>query len=532
MFSPTPPLGFIAPPPPLAPPLPAFPTRVAPFTPGGVPQELPGFLQPFPLPTPFQQPTPFQPLGVPPLPLPNDFPRDAIAPGPIVVPAIPAPFSGGQCQVQYNVRARANYSSGTVFESNIRMRVPGPILSARVEFAPAPFYRAVLTNAAGTVTSGLTNGGNGIQSVSVARLYREDTLPDDCGNPPDIAPAQRDENPARGFLPSPDFVPLPQPRINPPTFPEIAPPTRQPGKEDDPKRVLPPLFPDIPLPEIIPFIPSTIPELPDAPRLPPLSPETPSRQTPPFFPPQSPTPPTLPPLDPRIPTRQPIPPVIVVPILVPIPPPFNDDCCAVPEIIRQAEEIKRKIDEIEFPEAPECQDLCGEALLTQASCETVDGLSVPSTSFFTYTALAPALGFLSRQIADIKAQVIPCSDLDAANVAPILLASGTMTTAESVAYVAIGFDVREVELIIVGTIPASLRLYDTTQSGEQQGKFGSICKSYPGVTGGHAPDAFHQWAWTRRTLLNVGEASRAGREVRIYLRAGLSWVLYDTGVRS
>jgi hypothetical protein len=114
--------------------------------------------------------------------------------------------------------------------------------------------------------------------------------------------------------------------------------------------------------------------------------------------------------------------------------------------------------------------------------------------------------------------------------AAVILGTGVHNYWTKVSYVPIGDEVRQVELIITGTIPSEVNLYEKDSS-EQQGKFGNICVAYPGTTGGHAPDAFQQWCWTRRTVLDVPAPRRGGRFIRVFTRAALSWVLYDTGLR-
>jgi hypothetical protein len=152
--------------------------------------------------------------------------------------------------------------------------------------------------------------------------------------------------------------------------------------------------------------------------------------------------------------------------------------------------------------------------------------------FEEVTTLSTALEMISGEIAKITGTTDLCAVGGDGQEMPGVLGSGTMTEAQTVQYVPIGIEVRQVELLITGPLPAGLRLFDTTASGEQQGKFGSIVQAYPGVTGGFASEGFHQWAWTRRTSLYLGQPIRPIRRVRVYLRAGLSWTLYDTGLRS
>lgn len=166
------------------------------------------------------------------------------------------------------------------------------------------------------------------------------------------------------------------------------------------------------------------------------------------------------------------------------------------------------------------------------ACENQNGQLTEVRSDQIATDLSQAFTFLAAEVAAIRQQLGVCEDADPEDENPNVLEQGEATEGETVWYVQLPAVTRQVELIITGQIPKSFRLYDTTLSGEQQGKFGGLTLSYPGSAGGQTADAFHQWCWTRRTSLYVGPPLRETRFIRVYVKPGLLWTLYDTGLRN
>ena len=211
------------------------------------------------------------------------------------------------------------------------------------------------------------------------------------------------------------------------------------------------------------------------------------------------------------------------------------------QIIRQRQQIAiDRIDQIEwllqlvrdnqslhFPDP-----LSSPFVLTETTCELVDGVETPVSEPATAQSLVDVVSSLSGQLALAVQSVLDCSDSQGQNVPPSLIKTGLSTVREEVDYVEISPEVRQIELIITGTIPSSIKLFGTSQSSEPMAKFGSVSVAYNGSTGGQAVEGFHEWCWTRRTLLTLGEPLRSPRFVRVFAQRGLSWAMYDTGIRT
>jgi hypothetical protein len=440
-LAPVPVLGFV-PPPPVLVPGPVLNPAVGQPVPGlpVFPTPTPGleFLEPFGLP-PFVPPA-FQPAGVPALPSPGAFPVDAVQPGPLVTPLIPPPFEGGQCDGLLYV---GRYDYDTLNEPpqtfSVTFRARGPL---SLGMGPIGSFQGVALRHRGAfpVQSGTTIPTCGqpfvpdlrdpTETVTVAnsRNGRMVSLsgcgPDDCGNLPPEQEEVRLPNPARSFVPSPLFVPTPLPSLPPQPFPGL-PPAPAESPDDEPVRVLPPPFPTVPPGELVPIAPTTIPGLPIFPTIPPglvppVVPTIPPRLVPPVVPPVVPglvpplvpvppgTVPQFPALPPGLPTRQPVPPVVVVPPPVRIPPPVNLDCCALPEVIRQGNDIKRKLDEV-LDDGP-CVDLCEPAVMSQVVCAEDDNSGIITNVVpLPVFNLSQAVEQLSGQVASLAQYLNICA---------------------------------------------------------------------------------------------------------------------------
>jgi hypothetical protein len=512
-----------------------------------------------------KKPTPFQPgigANLPTLAYPNQLSPAATAEGRQVTPPTDPPFFGGQgVGVRYRVTwgRRSVLTNGTLSSTETvatfggALGRPGPIRGVEGRVLPEWQQAWLLHGTDSTFTIDESQMASGscpqgcFREIRIISIARVDGQPDTDGDPPGAVEEERLPNPAR----RPGLIPqrLPAPVAPPTPLPELPPTDTPPGigiDTDTPSRTAPGVTPSrwpfrVPRPnparQPLPYIspaPANLPVTRPVPSIaggtgsqtgilaPPVAqpefqlvpPTTPVLLAPPiirvpiYIPPSFPQPPTTP----DNPSTTPIDPLIVrwpTPVFNP---PAPTDRCDPPQ--------------------QKCADLCEPVELTGVTCEEKDGKLTAVTTSQAVRTLSKALAQISAEVAKVHLLLDPCPSSEGGNEDPILLDTGTMSHGETVAYVPLPESTRQVELIITGTLPTELRLYDTTQSGEQQGKFGSICVAYPGVTGGNAPDAFHQWAWTRRTLLATGKPVRPGRKLRIYLRAGLSWVLYDTGVRS
>jgi hypothetical protein len=108
---------------------------------------------------------------------------------------------------------------------------------------------------------------------------------------------------------------------------------------------------------------------------------------------------------------------------------------------------------------------------------------------------------------------------------PALIGSGTSSLDQRVYYIPIGDEIKTVIFIISGELPSSLSIYSTVN--ETQTKFGNLSLS----VGGNNMDSDPGWIWTRNTVYRVPETKLAPKSIRINLKPGLDWKLYDSGER-
>lgn len=210
---------------------------------------------------------------------------------------------------------------------------------------------------------------------------------------------------------------------------------------------------------------------------------------------------------PQTPTQ--LPPVAVVPY---------DGCCI--ETLNRLRDIQRRLEKLEV-----------DSEIPAWSCDTTADPPTPTEDRKQAKDLATAITLIGESLGLIQQQfaICPPAPIDQADHSQI--ANDTATESKTVWYIPLASEVRQVELIITGELPKSFRLYDTSADGEQQAKFGALALSCAGVTGGNTANSFHQWCWTRRTSMYVGHRSPRENFLRVYIRSGLSWVLYDTGLR-
>jgi hypothetical protein len=172
-----------------------------------------------------------------------------------------------------------------------------------------------------------------------------------------------------------------------------------------------------------------------------------------------------------------------------------------------------------------------DAEISQWSCDLDADPPAPKEEKLEAKDLNTAIELIGGALSTIQQQFALCPPAPVEQAEHSELAKDKATEQKTVWYIAIPVATRQVELIITGELPKSFRLYDTSADGEQQAKFGALALSCAGVTGGNTANSFHQWCWTRRTSMYVGHRSPKETFLRIYVRSGLSWVLYDTGLR-
>jgi hypothetical protein len=172
-----------------------------------------------------------------------------------------------------------------------------------------------------------------------------------------------------------------------------------------------------------------------------------------------------------------------------------------------------------------------DAKIPSITCDTTADPPTPKREDQAAKDLTTAINLIGESLAVIREQFEVCPPPPIEQAEHSELAKDTATESKTVWYIPLPPETCQVELIITGELPKAFRLYETSADGEQQAKFGAISLSCAGVTGGNTANAFHQWCWTRRTALYIGNRSPRENFLRVYIRSGLSWVLYDTGLR-
>jgi hypothetical protein len=208
----------------------------------------------------------------------------------------------------------------------------------------------------------------------------------------------------------------------------------------------------------------------------------------------------------------------------------TEDCCAVPVVRQEAERIRDLIEDVLDVLSSDSQEpsISQSGTLARPEC---DENGQPFVASVAFESLPEAFDLLSIELAQVRYSLGLC-DRPPAQSDPSIVASGTATLGNTVEYVGISDDVREVELVITGEIPKSVRTFRGWGDDEQQSKFGFISAAYSMISGGFGRAEPEILVWTRRTVLQLGEPYRAGRRVRVFLKPGLSWILRDTGLRT
>lgn len=236
------------------------PAPTVPFVPR--PANVPAWAWPFPEP-----------------PLPNQMPSDAMEQGPVVTPAVPPPFTGGQgAGVRYVAEMTTRTAIGST--SPRLFYATGPI-TAWFQTPLQPFQaRVTVVDLGGARTYSEDHGWIIPGGLDLGPWTRLDGQPDTAGDPPGAVAPELAPNPAR----APGFAPRPIPPLPLPRFPL---PEPQPAATPQPDDLPWPQTPAPPVPSPIRPINPTLPETPDRFQpLPPIDPvETPTRpQNPPFNP--------------------------------------------------------------------------------------------------------------------------------------------------------------------------------------------------------------------------------------------------------
>jgi hypothetical protein len=141
--------------------------------------------------------------------------------------------------------------------------------------------------------------------------------------------------------------------------------------------------------------------------------------------------------------------------------------------------------------------------------------------------IVPAIEAATDFIKDFIEERLPCGSYSE----PEVLAGGTSTLQQDVVYVPVNAEVRQVELEIRGAIPGDVRLYAGSGLNQEQGKFGAIQAAYRFIAPSFSVFGHQQWVWTRGTILDIPEYRGRQKYVRVFLKPGLNWALYDTGLR-
>lgn len=508
------------------------------------------------------QPNPMQTMDVPSIPLPNEsFPDletspttklapDAIGSGPLIDEGTQQSTGGpGSRPIQYLVQwtspSNVVYSTGETVQGGFTgwqtLGVRTGPLSLQRSGNPEMIYLVHATGA------DLLSAGDAVSTLRQwdwrTQTYIDVTItqtaspaftatPVDGSLDPELQPPRapsRAPNPARQPLPDfdPDFLDLPD-SINAPGFqsgPELLPPPAPTGEiipYQPPPWTPPDRIPYTP-PEKQPWMaPDPVPDFDTPPGQKPKDDKKSGTLGPPWwkawedwYPPDDWTYKKRNPrgnerdqLPPTQPTPQP-PPVAVVPY---------DGCCM--ETLAKLREIQRELEKLKV-----------DADIPTWKCDTTADPPAPLKENQDAKDLTTAFNLLGQEIAAIREQFTICPPAPLEQAEHSEMAKDTATEGKTVWYVPLPAEVKQVELIITGELPKSFRLYETSADGEQQAKFGALALSCSGVTGGHTANSFHQWCWTRRTSMYLGNRSPRENFLRVYVRSGLSWVLYDTGLR-
>lgn len=114
---------------------------------------------------------------------------------------------------------------------------------------------------------------------------------------------------------------------------------------------------------------------------------------------------------------------------------------------------------------------------------------------------------------------------------PFVIGRATTTYEQNVFYHSILDECVSVILMIEGAIPPNINLYKLSANQETEGKFGnlSVAKQAPG--GGYAMCGDAVFVWTQKTFYPIPVEAGRERYIRVSLKPGLTYTLYDSGER-
>lgn len=189
---------------------------------------------------------------------------------------------------------------------------------------------------------------------------------------------------------------------------------------------------------------------------------------------------------------------------------------------------------------PPCPDPCPDPVefvnvtVTVTKCALDGALWKPSREDKTFRVLKGT----EESVKEEYRQLLPltweeCNNRnDMTKVSPELLFSGEMTDENRVFETGLLKKVEFVYLVIKEPIPPSVSLYAIAQGEDPNGKFGVIQSRYLDQDGGlGGRDSVAGFVWTTFTVHPVPTLAGLVKGVRIILRPGCVWELYDSGIR-
>lgn len=141
--------------------------------------------------------------------------------------------------------------------------------------------------------------------------------------------------------------------------------------------------------------------------------------------------------------------------------------------------------------------------------------------------IVPSIQTLGNFLRDLIEYKLPCKRYET----PILLDSGVSQLGQEVRYVPTSNVAQQVELVLVGQLPDTIRLYRMSGVGQEQAKFGNLSAAYQFSTPSFSTIGDQSFVWTRGTILDLPQYYGVTRYVRVFLEPGLQWELRDTGLR-
>lgn len=118
-----------------------------------------------------------------------------------------------------------------------------------------------------------------------------------------------------------------------------------------------------------------------------------------------------------------------------------------------------------------------------------------------------------------------------APVEPTVISSGNSSPVSPVTYIVVSSEVVSIHLILVGSIPPHIQIYKLAGEVEAEAKYGHIGEAFIAPNGNCSYEASRaQDVWTRHTFFRLSH-SQLQKRLRLSLKPGLSWVIFDSGER-